>query len=49
MVAEGHAMVDSKSKLWKGFGDVLKALKEKEEQAKSERRGMWEYGDLTDD
>lgn len=49
MVAEGHAMVDSKSKLWKGFGDVLKSLKEKEDQAKSERLGMWEYGDLTED
>ncbi|KAH8816895.1 hypothetical protein F5884DRAFT_238926 [Xylogone sp. PMI_703] len=49
MVAEGHAMVAIKSKLWKGFGDVLKTLREKEEQAKSDRLGMWEYGDLTDD
>ncbi|RFU32392.1 hypothetical protein B7463_g3909, partial [Scytalidium lignicola] len=49
MVAEGHAMVASKSKLWKGFGDVLKTLREKEDQAKADRLGMWEYGDLTED
>ncbi|KAL3422368.1 tudor domain-containing protein [Phlyctema vagabunda] len=50
IVAEGHAMVPTKLKGWeKSFSDVIKTLKTKETRAKAERRGMWEYGDLTED
>ncbi len=50
VVAEGLAMVPRKLKAWeKAAGDVLGPLREKEELAKSERKGMWEYGDLTED
>ncbi|KAL2062404.1 hypothetical protein VTL71DRAFT_6670 [Oculimacula yallundae] len=50
IVAEGHAMVPRKLKPWeRGFGDVIKALREKEEQAIQDRRGLWEYGDLRED
>ena len=50
IIAEGHAMVPKKLKAWeRGFGDVLKTLREKMEAAKLERLGMWEYGDLTED
>jgi staphylococcal nuclease domain-containing protein 1 len=55
VVAEGLAMVPRKLKAWeKSFGDVLsdvlKILREKEQVAREEeRRGMWEYGDLTED
>jgi len=33
----------------RGFGDVLKVLKEKQEDAILNRRGLWEYGDLRED
>ncbi|KHJ31295.1 putative transcription factor [Erysiphe necator] len=50
MVAAGHAMVPTKLKAWeRSFGDVLKTLREKEEEAIQSRRGLWEYGDLRDD
>lgn len=50
VVLEGLAMVPRKLKAWeRSFSDVLKVLKEKESEAKEERRGMWEYGDLTED
>lgn len=50
IISEGHAMVPKKLKNWeRGFGDVLKTLREKQEEAKTERLGMWEYGDLTED
>jgi staphylococcal nuclease domain-containing protein 1 len=51
IITEGLAMVPQKLKAWeKGFGDVLKILREKERIAREEeRRGMWEYGDLTED
>lgn len=50
IVREGLAMVPRKLKAWeRGFSDVLKALKEEESVAKQERRGLWEYGDLTED
>ncbi|KAL8706169.1 MAG: hypothetical protein Q9201_000747 [Fulgogasparrea decipioides] len=50
VVAEGLAMVPRKLKAWEqGKGDVVKKMKEREEEAKGERRGMWEYGDLTED
>ena len=51
LVAEGLAMVPRKMKAWeKAVGEaVLARLKEREREAKEERRGMWEYGDLTAD
>ena len=50
IITEGHAMVPRKLKAWeRGFGDVLKVLREREEEAIEARRGLWEYGDLRDD
>ncbi|KAI9852719.1 MAG: hypothetical protein M1838_005914 [Thelocarpon superellum] len=50
IVGEGLAMVPRKLKAWeRSATDVLKALTAKEEVAKKERKGMWEYGDLTED
>ena len=50
VVAEGMAMVTRKLKNWeKGGGKVIEALRSREEEAKKERLGMWEYGDLTED
>jgi staphylococcal nuclease domain-containing protein 1 len=50
LVAEGLAMVPRKLKPWeRAAGDVLASLKKREAEAKDERRGMWEYGDLTED
>ncbi|KAF2155111.1 hypothetical protein K461DRAFT_326888 [Myriangium duriaei CBS 260.36] len=50
IVAEGVAMVPRKLKAWeRSTTDVLSGLKTREEEAKSERRGIWEYGDLTED
>ena len=52
VIREGLAMVPRKLKAWEQSGmgaEVLKSLRELEEEAKSERRGMWEYGDLTED
>jgi staphylococcal nuclease domain-containing protein 1 len=43
-------MVPKKLKTWeRSASDVLAALKKKQDVAKEERRGMWEYGDLTED
>ncbi|KAF3919685.1 hypothetical protein ABW20_dc0105936 [Dactylellina cionopaga] len=45
MVEEGMCMVPRKLKAWeKAYSENLKSLREKEEIAKEERRGMWEYG-----
>lgn len=50
IVAAGYAMVPTKLKSWeRGFGDVLKALRVKMENAKEDHLGMWEYGDPTED
>ncbi|KAH0553197.1 hypothetical protein GP486_006627 [Trichoglossum hirsutum] len=50
IVAEGLAMVPKKLKAWERTAtDVLPGLRAKEEEAKKARRGMWEYGDLTED
>lgn len=50
VVAEGAAMVSRKLKGWeKARGKIVEGLKTKEKEAKEERLGMWEYGDLTDD
>ncbi|KAI4152844.1 MAG: hypothetical protein LQ341_000625 [Variospora aurantia] len=51
VVAEGLAMAPRKLKAWEqGQGPTtVKTFREKEEEAKGARRGMWEYGDLTED
>ncbi|KAK0250750.1 hypothetical protein LTR91_014438 [Friedmanniomyces endolithicus] len=51
VVSEGLAMVPGKLRSWeKGAdGEVLRDLRGREGEAKEGRRGMWEYGDLTED
>ena len=52
VVSSGYGMVPKKLKAWersKAFESYLKHLKEVESQAKQERLGMWEYGDITED
>jgi staphylococcal nuclease domain-containing protein 1 len=50
VVAEGLAMVPRKLKNWeRGAEDVLRVLRAREAEAKAERRGMWEYGELDAD
>ncbi|KAK7970402.1 hypothetical protein PG988_009475 [Apiospora saccharicola] len=52
VVANGHAMIPKKLKNWeKGptSVEILTKLREVESQAKQERMGMWEYGDITED
>ncbi|BDD59622.1 hypothetical protein MPDQ_001793 [Monascus purpureus] len=47
---EGLAMVPRKLKAWeRSAKDTLAHLRTLEEEAKQERKGMWEYGDLTED
>ena len=50
LVSEGLAMVPRKLRAWeRSGGEILAGMKEGEKEAKQERRGMWEYGDLTED
>ncbi|KAK4124915.1 hypothetical protein N657DRAFT_339207 [Parathielavia appendiculata] len=52
IVLDGHALVARKLKAWersKVFEPVLKSLREAEAEAKDARRGIWEYGDITED
>ena len=50
IVSEGLAMVAKKPRGWeKSATKILEGLKEREKEAKEERKGMWEYGDLTED
>ena len=52
VVAGGHGMVPKKLKAWersKAFEPILKNLQETEAEAKKNRAGMWEYGDITED
>ncbi|KAH9884162.1 tudor domain-containing protein [Xylariomycetidae sp. FL2044] len=52
VVASGYAMVPKKLKAWergRGSEEVLKKLREVEAEAKSDRKGMWQYGDITED
>lgn len=52
IVASGYGMVPKKLKAWersKAFESYLKHLREIESQAKQDRQGMWEYGDITED
>ncbi|KAI1363341.1 putative transcription factor [Xylaria arbuscula] len=52
VVASGYAMVPKKLKAWergRASEEVLKKLREVEAQAKQDRLGMWQYGDITED
>ncbi|KAF2681764.1 hypothetical protein K458DRAFT_420522 [Lentithecium fluviatile CBS 122367] len=50
VISEGLAMVPKKLKAWeRSASDVLVALNKRQVTAKEERRGQWEYGDLTED
>lgn len=52
IVVSGYGMVPKKLKAWersKAFESYLKHLREVEGQAKQDRQGMWEYGDITED
>ena len=50
VVSEGLAMVPKKLRPFeRAVPDVLEDLKTKEAAAKAERKGQWEYGDLTED
>lgn len=50
VIDEGLGMVPKKLRPWeRSASDVLAALKKKQDVAKEERRGQWEYGDLTED
>lgn len=52
IVSAGLAMIPTKLKTWErgsASTEVLKKLRDVESQAKSERAGMWEYGDITED
>lgn len=48
MVAEGLVLVPKKLRAWETRSEeVVKVLRQKQEEALRERRGMFEYGDLT--
>lgn len=50
VVAEGLAMVPRKLKAWERHAtDLLADLTAREREAQANRKGMWEYGDLTQD
>ncbi|KAI0203352.1 tudor domain-containing protein [Astrocystis sublimbata] len=52
VVAAGYAMVPKKLKAWergRASEEVLKKLREVETEAKGNRFGMWQYGDITED
>jgi staphylococcal nuclease domain-containing protein 1 len=50
VINEGLAMVPKKLKPFeRANANLLQDLKQRESVAKNERRGMWEYGDLTED
>jgi staphylococcal nuclease domain-containing protein 1 len=49
ILSEGLAMVPKKLRPWERSASVLAAMKKKQDVAKEERRGQWEYGDLTED
>jgi staphylococcal nuclease domain-containing protein 1 len=50
IIDEGLAMVPKKLKPWeRAYAGALQLLKKRQAVAQDERRGMWEYGDLTED
>ena len=49
-IREGLGMVPKKLKAWeRGLTKEMESLKVAQKEATDERRGMWEYGDLTED
>ena len=50
VIREGLGMVPTKLKAWeRGATELLSSLTTLQTQAKEARRGMWEYGDITED
>jgi staphylococcal nuclease domain-containing protein 1 len=50
LVSEGWALVPRKLKTWeRAEAKVLESLRAKEKGARDERKGMWEYGDISAD
>ncbi|CAK7241216.1 MAG: hypothetical protein STHCBS139747_002676 [Sporothrix thermara] len=52
VLLNGHGLVPRKLKTWERspvFESTLKALREAEKEAKENKYGMWEYGDITED
>ncbi|KAG8525806.1 uncharacterized protein KY384_000566 [Bacidia gigantensis] len=52
VVEEGCAMIGRKLRTWegrRGKGKLLDGLRKREEIAKEGKRGMWEYGDISED
>ncbi|ERT00206.1 hypothetical protein HMPREF1624_03577 [Sporothrix schenckii ATCC 58251] len=52
VLLNGHGLVPRKLKTWERssvFEPTLKALREAEKEAKENKYGMWEYGDITED
>jgi staphylococcal nuclease domain-containing protein 1 len=50
VITEGLALVPKKLRPFeRAAPEVLADLKKRETEAKAERRGMWEYGDITED
>ena len=50
VMSEGLGMVPKKLRPFeRAATDIVADLKKREAEAKAERRGMWEYGDLTED
>ena len=50
IVTEGWATVRRQLKGWeKGRVEVLKGLTKREDEARKEHKGMWEFGDITED
>ena len=49
-VSEGLAMAARKLKTWeRAAGKVMEGMRAREKEAKEKRKGIWEYGDLTED
>ena len=50
IVTEGWAIVRRQLKGWeKGRVKVLERLTKREDEARKEHKGMWEFGDITED
>ena len=50
VVAEGLAMLQRKPRAWEASRPkVMQHIRKKEDEAKAEKKGMWEYGDISED
>lgn len=52
LLLNGHGLVPKKLKVWERspvFEETLKSLRAAEKEAKENKYGMWEYGDITED